>query len=208
MKKIVFTTFMACLFTSFSLFGQTEQGSFLISGALNFQTGGEFEFADVEIDLPTGTDLSVFAFTPRVGYFIQDNIAVGLRFGLAFANEEQETAFGDVDFSATGFQVAPFGRYYYGLSDRLFIYGELAVAFGSISASVEDEDFANFNLFQIGLNPGLAYMLSDRIGMELLVNGISFASLKEEDADEADTFLNIGPNLDFNAPALGIFLYF
>lgn len=203
-----FATILICfVMMSFRTQAQVEQGKLLVGGALSYQTGASFEFAGQEVET-AGSDLNVFAFAPRVGYAISDNFVVGGRLALAFGTEEQEVLGETIEARSTGFAFAPFGRYYMPLNDKAYFFGEALVNFGSVNLTLDGEDLASFSLFQIGISPGFAYFISEKVSIEFLVNGISYVSFKEEDAEEADDSINIGPNFDRMGPVLAIQFFF
>jgi len=186
---------------------QVAKGKWLAGGAITYQTGSEFEFAGQTISA-LGSDVSAFGFAPRVGYAVSDRLVVGGRLGLAFASEEQTVAGQTINIRGNGFAFAPFGRYYLPLGNKAYFFGEAAVNFGSINLSSEGQDLFSFSLFQVGINPGFAFFITNTISIELMVNGISFSSLKEKDASEPQDAFNLGPNFDQRGPTLGIQFFF
>lgn len=186
---------------------QVAKGKWLAGGAVTYQTGSEFEFAGQKISA-LGSDVSAFGIAPRVGYALSDRLVAGGRLGLAFASEEQTVAGQTVKFRANGFAFAPFARYYLPLGNKAYFFGEAAVNVGSIKLSQDGQDLLSFSLFQAGINPGFAFFITDKISIELMVNGISFSSLKQKEASESQDALNLGPNFDQRGPTLGIQFFF
>src|ERR1700710_1032719 len=83
-----------CLCIAGQLFAQTEKGNFLVGGTAGFQTNS------------TNTTI---AFSPNVGYFVKNNLAVGASSTLSSVKE---------DFlKTTTFNIGPFARYYVGHSN-------------------------------------------------------------------------------------------
>ncbi|OJJ23159.1 hypothetical protein BKI52_02050 [marine bacterium AO1-C] len=186
---------------------QVAKGKWLAGGAITYQTGSEFEFAGQKISA-LGSDVSAFGFAPRVSYALSDRLVVGGRLGLAFASEEQTVAGQTVKFRANGFAIAPFARYYLSLGNRAYFFGEAAFNVGSINLNSDGQNLFSFSLFQVGINPGFAFFITDTISIELMVNGISFSSLKEKEASEPQDAFNLGPNFDQRGPTLGIQFFF
>ncbi len=181
------------------------KGKWLAGGALTYQQGSEFKFGDQEIDVGGSGKINTFGFTPRVGYFVTDKIAVGSRLAFAFAKQGE----GLVKASATGFAIAPFARYYHKLGDKLFVFGEAGFNIGSISLKVDAPGFDSsdsFSLTQFGINPGLAYFVHDKISLELMVNFLTYSSFKPKNSD-ADNNLSVGPSFE-NIPTIAIVFYF
>jgi outer membrane protein len=204
MKKNLFTS--AFIFILFALTAQAQnigKGKWLAGGSLLYQSGSEFKFGEVDINLGGIGKINSFGFTPRVGYFVNDKIAVGARLSVAFANQGE----GLVKASATGFGIAPFGRYYHALNDKLYVFGEALVNVGSISLKVDGvSENQTFSLVQFGINPGLAYFVHEKISLELMVNFFNYSSFKPKNGN-ADNNIAIGTALE-NIPTIGIFFYF
>lgn len=201
--------FVICLAKPTHTQAQVSQGKWLVGGALTYQTGSEFEFAGQKISA-LGTNVSAFGFAPSVGYFLNDKIAVGARLGLAFASEEQTIVTGQkLEFKANGFAIAPYGRYYLPLGNsKAYFFGEAYVNVGSIGLTRDGDKLLSFSLFQVGVNPGVAYFISNRISFELRVNGINFSSFKEKEATEGNNVFNFGPNFGHRGPSLAIHFLF
>jgi hypothetical protein len=200
--KNIFLSIALLSAVAFQAQAQISKGTLQAGGSLNYQTGNsEFSFGGIDIPLAGFGDVSTFGITPRVGYFIQDNLALGGR--LAFARASQD---GTISATATGFAFAPYARYYWGLSEKFYVFGEALVNFGSINLKVGDNDAGKFGLFQIGVNPGATYFLHEKISVEFLVNMITYSSFKPENTD-AQTSLNIGPVFEA-IPTFAVLFYF
>ncbi|SDD29166.1 hypothetical protein [Williamwhitmania taraxaci] len=76
MKKLVLI--LIILMPSISIFGQTTKGNFVLSGA----TGLQFISSNVKTVYDGKTvseyDVNSFSFSPSFGYFVIDNLAIGL----------------------------------------------------------------------------------------------------------------------------------
>lgn len=84
-----------------ALFGainaQTEKGSWVVAGSttLGFNSiKSEVKYDGVTEDGPT---LSTFTLTPSVGYFVMDNIAVGLDLGYTSIKQTEEEIIGKMN---------------------------------------------------------------------------------------------------------------
>lgn len=141
MKKLVTLLFaMATLFWVTDSFGQTEQGMWLFSGATDVT--GFFGNTKVSIEPKDGdnTDfdgpkITAFEVTPALGYFIIDNVAVGLFAEVGYMKSDQaadEDVGIDKDvWSETSTIFGPFAQIFFGEGEvRPFIEG--AVGFGTL----------------------------------------------------------------------------
>lgn len=162
MKKVLLTVF--AVLTVFVASAQIEKGTILVGASSNLG------FSSTSID---GLDdkLSTFNLDVRGGYFIIDNLALGLTLGF------DKTKFGDSDEKTTSFGL--FGRYY--------INGKIFAGAGFQSITIGDADAET----AIPLEVGYAAFLTDNIAVEPSLNYIIM--------DGASTFgLGVGFTLYLN----------
>ena len=103
MKKLFFVAAFA-VFSLTSVNAQEDntkggfaQGDLFVSGTASYSSE---KFMDDKAE--------VFAFVPKIGYFVDDNIAVGLQLGYGFTKAESgSTNIGDV----SAFSAGAFARY-------------------------------------------------------------------------------------------------
>src|SRR5690554_766681 len=205
---------MKKLFLSLALLGvvifssqaQTEQGKFIV--------GGNVYYNSSKSDAAGAKASHEFSIVPNVGYFVNDNIAVGTGIGY-----ESRKASVSGDFGKTeSFVVSPFGRYYMPLADKFHFFGQLSVpmAFGNVKALDSDlevgDKTGSSTSIGVALSPGFAFFPSSRIGIEFALNGVSYNDYSVEDRDgntvegAGNQSFSIGS--DFFAPRLGIQFHF
>lgn len=196
MKKVLLVAVLAVAGLTAS--AQTEKGKILVGGSIGLGT----EKSDVD-----GAESTVnFEIVPKVGYFVSNNIAVGLGLGYEY------NKFSD-DSKEDQVTVAPFGRYYKNLSDQFKFFGELSVPIGFGSAKDEDgEKEWESTSFGVAVAPGFAFYPTKKIGIELAFSGINFESRKVEDGDgdkiDAASGTSFGIGANFFAPRLGVVFHF
>jgi hypothetical protein len=166
MKKIILTMSILMLFAAAS-YAQIQKGSVLVGASSNLG------FSSISYD--DGDDnFKVFILDLKAGYFVIDNLAVGLNFGYS------KYSFGDTDASTTLFGL--FGRYY--------VNGKIFVGAGYSSSKLEDSDASN----SLPLEAGYEAFITDNIALEPSVS----YSIGLGD-NESNTFgLNLGFALYFN----------
>lgn len=166
MKKIHLTISILMLFAATS-YAQIQKGSVLVGASSNLG------FSSTSYD---GADdnFNVFTLDVKAGYFVIDNLAVGLNFGYNKFSQ------GDSDASTTLFGL--FGRYY--------VNGKIFVGAGYSSLKLEDSDASNSLPFEVGY----AAFITDNIAFEPSINyAIGLGD------NESNTFgLNLGFALYFN----------
>ena len=151
MKKLFLGA--ALLLASATSFAQTEKGKLMVgaSSDLNFTST-----TNDETDDTTNT----FEVSPQVGYFVADNIAVGLNFGYSNVNPE-----GD-DNSTNTIGVGPFARVYFLEEEKIRPYAQAAYLYNSVKVGDADATDAS----EIGLTGGAAYFITDSVSIDAALN--------------------------------------
>lgn len=140
-----------------------------------------------------------FEFTPRAGFFVSDNIAVGARLG--YTNSKQEVPFFD-DVKLNTFNIGGFGRYYFTPSDKFSIFGELGLEYAT-SKREEGTTELKINGFGINVGPGVSYFLNDHFALEAFWGALGYATAKP-DVDNAESTDVITFGLDLDDINLGL----
>ncbi len=167
MKKIsaLFIAGMA-IFGAHQASAQIQKGNLMVGASL----------ADMNIKLQKGnTDLSL-TLNPKIGYFIQDNIAIGAEVKIGFAHNSAS--------NAINYGIGAFGRYY--VSSKQFELLKHARFFGEVNAGLVGDNIkpkgmpsVSTNGLGIGFGPGVAYFITPNIGLEALLKynlGVGFGS--------------------------------
>ena len=170
MKKPV--VLIAFLLSAGTLLGQfTAQGNFMMGSTLGFSAANstitqDYGTGDVAKENPTYTQFSI---APSVGYFLIDNLALGIGLDYTFnqvknpnqaTNKDSDLLFG------------PFARYYVPMTDDMSFFLEANFGFGNSS---DDQDVGGVpqnistNIFAIGVGPGFTIFSSEAVGIETLV---------------------------------------
>ncbi len=200
MKKLLLSL-VAVAGLAFTTQAQTEKGKIML--------GGNVGFSSSKVD---GADKSDFSFSviPSAGYFISNNFAIGTGVGYTYNKEVS-----DLNLNQA-FKVAPFGRYYVGLSDQFKFFGQLSVpmSFGNdkVVDANGDTGAKTATTTSIGVNiaPGFAFFPTKRVGIEFSVNGLGYnhASVKNEATGNKVKADEFGLEANTFAPNLGVQFYF
>jgi len=180
---------------------QTEKGKVILGGSVGFNT--------TKVDGAAKSDVS-FNVIPSVGYFVDNNFAIGTGVGYNYDKKVSANRLNEA------FVVAPFGRYYVGLSDQFKFFGQLSVpmAFGNNKVVDNNGDTGAKvgTTTSIGVNvaPGFAFFPTKRIGIEVSVNGLGYAhnQVKAEANGAKLTSNSFGLEADTFAPKLGVMFHF
>lgn len=217
MKKKIFIlfAFIACMTTTYA----------------QWNVGGSFGFTSTTID-GGGDDESgsSFKIIPDIGYQIDSRLSVGVQVGYshgiaAFGSltvsdlksvlSNAVGAYSDInndDIKLNGFTISPYVRYVVWDLDRVNVFFEGYVGYNNITTDDTPSNNGNtgdktkVNAFELGLRPGVAFKISDRIDLLCKMGAIGYMSAKEKESDmsisrfgvSADTYnLLLGFNFHF-----------
>jgi hypothetical protein len=154
MKKIILSAF-TLLTISIAANAQTTRDWYLIGGDIG-KIGLDFQEDNTAFSLEV---------TPRVAWFIRDNLALGAEVLIGL-----NTAKG---FTQVDYGVGPIARYYLTTraveavrKSRWFFEGN--VGFRGSNTKVSGQSAVNTNGLGIGFGPGLAYFVNQNIALEVL----------------------------------------
>jgi outer membrane protein len=165
MKKNLKITFVLFILTGLATVAtaQTEKGNFLLSGS------GSLDFALLSLKLKndnTSEDagkMTNLEFTPGVGYFIANNLAVGLEFSISSASQKND---GD-KYTETTTMLWPFARLYFGKSNvKPFVQAGVGPGWEKWGYKNDKE---TENLIGYEFDGGLAVFLSPNISLDLIL---------------------------------------
>ena len=150
---------------------------------------------DVEGSEPYNTAI----FAPAFGYNLNANWTIGLALNYS-------TYKSDDDNKGNEFNLNPFVRYSKTVSDKVVLYGEGDVMFGSKNETVGGVDNDGIGTFGIGIAPGIQYLFSDRWSMNADIGVLSYESENDKDLEVTTNDINFG--LDFTKLRLGLNYHF
>jgi len=158
-----------------------------------------------------------FNVLPTVGYFVGTNLAVGV--GVGYQTEKTTetttttlpgaTVVSEDITKKPAFVVAPFVRKYWTLSDKLYIFGQLAVPMqfgktetesnsvvttGSTTSTTSVSTEAKYTQVGVTVKPGLDYFLNKNWSIEATIGEFGYSNYKPKDGDATNNY-NFGLNL-------------
>lgn len=172
---------------SISISAQTEKGKWLLGGNSSVSytsTKTTFEFDGEEAG---DQDSSIFTINPEVGYFVMDNLSVGL--GVGFSS----TKVGESKASTA--IVTPNATYFFEAGDNLKPFVSLGAGLASTSAG-DDDSQKSSGLAIRGLG-GLAYFVSESVSVNFLVQYLNTNQKNKSDSDLVSKNSNIGAGVGF-----------
>lgn len=201
MKKIILS--IAAVFA----FGIANAQETTTEGGKGFSNGDIFMSGSVGFNSSKTGDFTAsnFEVAPSIGFFVSENIAVGLRLG--FGNEKLD--FDGEDVKNNTFSAGAFGRYYWTPQNDFSLFGELSFMYNSTDnefAVVDGElvaaDFKTTG-FEIAVRPGVSYFISSNFAMEATIGSLGY-STEKPDFDGAESTNNFGLNVDLTDVTIGL----
>jgi hypothetical protein len=213
MKKQLLS--IALLLASLTSFAQLEQGKFLVGGGIGIESSAsKFKNGSTTTD---GTKYTSYYITPSVGYFIAENLALGLTIGFGGTTYKTPASGFTPELKDKNpyFLIGPFGRYYKKFGDNFAIFGQAAIDFRF--GKNKDESYNGVNIvttetkvnsFNPNLRPGIVFFPYSKVGIEFLVGEIGYTHTVEKfPNDSKDRTGNFDFNFNLRSVQLGIFLY-
>ncbi len=157
MKKIylVTLTLAGMLFVT-SAKAQTQKDWYIIGS----------DISKIGLDFQKNNTTFSFAITPKVAWFIKDNVALG-----GFVDLGLQTGKGYTQFN---YGIGPLGRYYFTSSDiatprKTRLFAEANVGIFGQNTKVNGNDNVSTNGLGFGFGPGAAYFINQNIALESLL---------------------------------------
>lgn len=169
MKKLLLS--LLILLSISSVFAQTEQGKFLVgaSSNLNFVTNSSRDFFDGE-DVNRVSKANTYQISPVIGYFVADNISIGLALNLSGASTKFTSDFGENESKNNSFSISPFFKYYFTEGNfKPFFGGGVGLGTGKFERITNGFESKSLSVF-FNLNAGVAYFINDKVSIELGLN--------------------------------------
>ena len=157
-----------------------------------------------------GNSDTYFMIQPEVGYNLSDNLAVGVMIGYGENKLTLKDAHGNkVSGKVKAFTINPYLRYTFAKFDKvnLFLDGGISYTNTKETASaVGGEDVKN-NTFGIGIKPGVAVNLTDKLTFVSHFGFIGYENSKDdyEGAKAVNTF---GAKIDATSLSFGLYYNF
>ncbi|MBB2150705.1 outer membrane beta-barrel protein [Pedobacter gandavensis] len=208
MKKIAISIIILAIST-FTLQAQTEKGTKLIGGGFRFNTN----------NTQFGNDYRTYTYelSPKAGYFVGDNFAIGTKLTLGYTKSRQENTTIN-NSSRLSFGAAPFARHYIRITDRFRFFSEFELNWitekykGFQNPEIAVEQYTRVHSYGAELRPGLAFFPTKKWAVEMsfpLLGYFRNVSNPVGSFDQRKTtndFFNFG--LTTSSPRIGINYHF
>jgi hypothetical protein len=184
MKKI-FAVALVAMMT------MTVNAQVYVGGGVGFQTTSQ-----------DGNSETFFKLVPEIGYNLDENWAVGIAVGYG----EHKTTLKSGNLKTTAkvkaFEIAPYARYTFAKFDKVNLFVD-----GTVDYLHTDNAGDKNNTFSIGLKPGVAVNLNDKLSFVAHAGFLGYQNSKDdyEGAKAANTF---GFDLDGSNLSFGVYYNF
>lgn len=210
--KSLFLAFLIISLSCINLSAQTSKGKFLVGGLTYIGNFGSVPTGEMNIGYTTtqskddsgdDSDYKRKQFSinllPKVGYFVIDNLAVGLDFTLS--SSFRKTTNLSSKSKSTVFTAGPFVRYYIP-TKKVLPFAEANYSFGSNSSSSEwegEESSSKYGIQMYGVGIGVGFPLGEKVSFDTVVGYHHFMIKRKEDNDNNDRTVSgtVGLKLGF-----------
>ncbi|TAG02827.1 MAG: hypothetical protein EAZ44_06835 [Cytophagia bacterium] len=209
MKRIIIG-FIAFLTLSLG-YAQTEKGTIYVGGNLRF---GSTTNKTTSGTITSESSSSNFSIIPDVGYFISDNVAIGLGIGYSQSTSKSPNGLTTTTTTESNFIIAPTFRYYMPTSSetfKFFLQARVGINTGNVkseTATLTTTDKTNgWDFF---VSPNFAYFPTKKWSIEFGVQGIGYSSGSRSNGFNNSTNNSSGFSFDLSSfsPSLGIRAFF
>lgn len=169
--------------------------------------------------------LNSLAINPRIGYFLNDNLSIGMEFNYNvsklngefydYYDNETGTIMSSFGFKEENFGLSPFTRYYIHVKDNFKFFGQANLNFQINSyKNIDDTGYLystdyTFKGFGASLNPGFAFLPSSKWDIEFSFPLISYFNERNTNSDyHFRSNKNIRLVLDNFTPSFGVNFHF
>lgn len=173
---------------------QTEVGRVLLSGNVGYSySESENTPINSSVDRYSSgkSTFNSFTFTPQVGFFVADHIALGLSLGVAARKGTDVYTYPSTNSldpytaksSSRDLNIGPFVRYYQMVGEKAAFYGQLAGGYqhgSTTSRGSTSSSEATSNGGYANITPGFVFFPTNRFGLELTLGNLGYSSTKQK----------------------------
>ncbi len=187
MKKLFLT--LAIMLGVVSMANAQEAGKIWVGGSIGFSSSKAGD----------GDRVTAYKILPEVGYVLSDNLAIAI--GLGYAHNNSVELLGERGVIKDAFLVNPYLRYSF-LKGNI---GNLFMEAGGTYMNLKgDESSDKTNYFEVGIKPGVAVKVSDKIALTGKLGFLGYQHGKNGDY-KADSF---GLDFDLRKAEIGVNIFF
>lgn len=187
---------------------QITKGTTFVGGSGSYSKGASKSNQDPDFSYEYSN--SSLNLNPKVGYFIANNIAIGLGINYYRSKSKSESDFSNESNinKQHSFGINPFGRYYKMLGERAGFFGQLTVSFAKGQLKSNDFTYQKYSSVGGGVAPGFVFFATPKIGIETTIGNLGFYhnNNKNFSPDLNNSNENKSNQFEANVEASNIFL--
>ncbi len=165
--------------SSVLVYGQLEKGNCFMYGSSSMGLSTEKDSYTSGSTTTESSKSTYFDFSPSAGYFVIDNLPVGLK--IQFNHSKTKNSNSSDEYTGNQIMAGPFARYYFLAQEKLKPMAEAYVGFGSSKNTTKyssgSYDYKSA-IFSYSLGAGASYFLTEHVAFDAL---IAFDSMKYTD---------------------------
>ena len=195
------------LLLSTIVFGQLDQGKFFIQGSSSIGFSHEKATYTSGGTSTESYKLAHFGFSPKAGYFVMDNLPIGLSINISTYKTTGISS--SYENQSNKFTIGPFARYYFLPQDKLKPMVEIAAGFGNSKDKSSGSGYnseSKSGIFEFSIGAGASCFVTDHIAFDMLIDyHINKYKLKSQSSssgiksttatDSSEKYTGIGINL-------------
>ena len=184
----LYRVILIALFSSFCL---SLNAQVFIGGSIQFMSSNEK--AEYKNTILSKESVMGLAFSPNVGVFLSDNVALGIELDLMTITGKSGIS-NEITYKESAIGLSPYFRYYAWNWNKFSVFGQGNVGF-SLSKSTSELGSTitkgpKETNFYIMFVPGLSYDLTDKFALETSINllsiGFNHSMVTDDDGDYND----------------------
>ena len=170
-----------------AMMSMTVNAQVYVGGGIGFETSSQ-----------DGDSETYFKIMPELGYNLNENWALGIVLGYG----ESKTTVNNVSAKVKAFEIAPYARYTFAKFDKVNLFVD-----GTVDYLHTDYAGAKNNTFGIGVKPGVAVNLNDKLSFVAHVGFLGYKNSKD-DYDGAKAVNSFGVSVDGSNLNFGVYYNF
>lgn len=182
MKKTTILLILASSF--FPAIAQTEKNNWLVGGSIGYTSSSQKESG-----APQSDKTAQFQIAPDLGYFIINNLALGI--DIDFTSIRSEAGIPDQSYTSRSFTAGPFARYYISTGKRakIFIHGNAEWGSYKLLSGTIFNPGTSLTLYECKAGP--VFFLNTHAALELAV-GLQYMKSNYSVGSMVSNTINIG----------------
>jgi hypothetical protein len=185
-----------------------QAGTVSLGGGIGYnrQTSESTFTTGSGVPITSKSTYNQFRIAPTAGYFVADNLAIGVNLGYSIRKNADTGA-----DRRTTFQVGPYIQYYKMLSDQFGFLGTFGAGYQETGEPAPNISYRlNSSGFYAGITPGIVFFPVPKFGISASIGGLTYDRVKlEYDASTTErTENNFGANFGLDQLTFGGTFYF